>query len=251
MTLAGTRALVTGGGRGIGRGISLALAEAGADVVISYRRNGDAATSTVSALEAQGRRTMAVQADMGDEASIRRLVAETIDYLGGIDIVACNAGMHYRTPFLEISPGEWDDVLSADLRGPFLLCQTVARQMIAQAKGGRIVLTSSISAEVAYPNLVHYQCAKAGVTMLMRGMALELASHGILVNAVAPGVVETDLTRQSLTNPETGPERIARIPLGRPGKPEDIAAAVVFLASEDVQWMTGSTVTVDGGQTVW
>lgn len=251
MALAGTRALVTGGGRGIGRGISIALAEAGADVVISYRRNGDAATSTVSELETRGRRTTAIQADMGDETSVRRLVKDTVDYLGGIDIVACNAGMHYRTPFLEISPGEWDDVLGADLRGPFLLCQAVARQMIAQGQGGRIVLTSSISAEVAYPNLVHYQCAKAGLRMLMRGMALELANHEILVNAVAPGVVETDLTRQSLTDPLTGPERIAKIPLGRPGKPDDIAAAVVFLATEETQWMTGSTVTVDGGQTVW
>lgn len=251
MALAGTRALVTGGGRGIGRGICLALAGAGADIVLSYRQDEAAAARTAQEIEALGRSAVVTASDMSDECSIQHLVRTAVETLGGIDIVVCSAGMHWRTPFLEISASEWDAVLDADLRGPFLLSQAVARQMIAQGTGGRIIAVSSISADVAYPDLAHYQVAKAGVRMLVRGMALELAPHGILCNAVAPGIVETDLTRATLTDPVAGPRRVGRIPLGRAGQPDDIAAAVVFLASESVQWMTGSTITVDGGQTVW
>lgn len=251
MQLFGTRAVVTGGGRGIGRGISLALAEAGADVVLSYRSNAEAAQATVAAIEERGRKAVAVRADMGDPAQIATLVPESVAALGGVDILVCNAGMHHRTAFLDIAAAEWDEVLNADLRAPFLLSQAVARRMIAQGGGGRIVLISSISAEVAYPNLVHYQAAKAGVRMLGRGMALELVEHGITVNMVAPGVVATDLTAGTLNNPETRARRVGRIPMGRPGDPADIAAAVVFAASAGASWMTGSTITVDGGQTIW
>ncbi|MCO5220094.1 MAG: SDR family oxidoreductase [Thermomicrobiales bacterium] len=229
----------------------MALARAGADVVFSYRRDVAAATKTAQEIEALGRRATVAVADMGDEGSIHQLVATAVGAQGGIDILVCSAGMHWRTPFLDISAAEWDAVLGADLRGPFLLSQAVARQMIAQGDGGRIIAISSISADVAYPDLAHYQVAKAGVRMLVRGMALELAPHGILCNAVAPGIVETDLTRGSLADSVTGPRRRGRIPLGRAGQPEDIAAAVAFLASEEMRWMTGATITVDGGQTVW
>lgn len=251
MALFGTRALVTGGGRGIGKGICLALAEAGADLVISYRGNVEAAEATAAEIAAHGRKATIVQADMNDEAAIGRLVEAAQGVLGGIDILVCNAGMHHRTPFLEISAAEWDEVLGADLRGPFLLSQAVARQMIAQGGGGRIIVTTSISADVAFPNLVHYQVAKAGARMLVRGMALELAEHGILVNAVAPGLIATDLTRATLENPEIRARRVGRIVLGEPGTPADIGAAVAFLASKETRWMTGTTITVDGGQTVW
>jgi glucose 1-dehydrogenase len=247
----GRRVLVTGGGRGIGRAISLALAEAGADVVISYRSNPAAATQTVVDVNQLGRRGFAVQADMNDDRSIRSLVPAVVDRLGGIDVLVCNAGMHCRTPFLEIELAEWDEVLAADLRAPFVLGQAVARQMIDQGDGGRIVMTTSISADVAYPNLVHYQAAKAGLRMLVRGMALELAPHGILVNAVAPGVVETDLTLDTLSDSGHRAKRVGRIPLGRPGLPGDIAPAVVYLAGKGAVWTTGTTITVDGGQSVW
>lgn len=251
MALAGTRALVTGGGRGIGRGICLALASAGADIVLSYRQDEAAAARTAQEIEVLGRSAVTTVADMSDECSIQHLVATAVGAFGGIDILVCSAGMHWRTRFLDIPASEWDAVLDADLRGPFLLSQAVARQMITQGTGGRMVAISSISADVAYPNLAHYQVAKAGVRMLIRSMALELAPYGILCNAVAPGIVETDLTRATLMDPESGPRRVERIPLGRAGQPDDIATAVVFLASETVQWMTGSTITVDGGQTVW
>jgi NAD(P)-dependent dehydrogenase (short-subunit alcohol dehydrogenase family) len=251
MALFGTRALVTGGGRGIGRSISLALAEAGADVALSYRANPDAAEATAAAIRDLGRRAFALRAEMGDPAQVLGLVEESVAALGGLDIVVGNAGMHHRTPFLEMSLEEWGEVLDADLRAPFVLGQAVARQMIAQGQGGRIILISSISADVAFPNLVHYQAAKAGVRMLGRGMALELAPHRITVNMVAPGVTATDLTADTLNNPETRAIRVGKIPLGRPGDPADIAAAVAFIASDATDWMTGSTITVDGGQTLW
>ena len=249
--LVGTRALVTGGSRGIGRAICLELAKAGADVVLSYRQNSEAALKTAAEIEALGRCATVVHADMSDECSMQNLVATAAESLGTVDILVCSAGMHWRTPFLEIAADEWDAVLDADLRGPFLLSQAVARRMIADQLGGRIIAISSISADVAYPNLAHYQTAKAGLRILIRGVALELAPHGILCNAVAPGVIETDLTRESLADPVSGPRRRGRIPLGDVGQPADIAAAVVSLASDQVRWMTGTTVTVDGGQTIW
>lgn len=251
MRLNGTRALVTGGGRGIGRGISLALARAGADVVLSYRSNSEAAAATVTEITACGQRAAAVPADMSSPAQIRQLLAESVSILGGVDILVCNAGMHHRTPFLDISVEEWDEVIHADLRAPFILSQAAAKQMIAQGLGGRIILISSINAEIAYPNLVHYQSAKGGIRMLGRGMALELAQHKITVNMVAPGVVNTDLTASTLRDPDTRMRRVGRIPLGRPGEPADIAAAVVFIASDTTDWMTGTTITIDGGQTAW
>ena len=250
MNLFGTRALVTGGGRGIGRGISLALARAGADLCISYRARNDAATATAQEIRDLGQQAHIFQADMGNPADVQNLLDASVATLGGIDIVVCNAGMHYRRPFLDISVEEWDEVLNADLRAPFLLGQAASRQMIAQGHGGRIIMITSISAEVAYPNLVHYQAAKAGLKMLARGMALELVEHGITVNAVAPGVTLTDLSVDSLTDPVQREKRLGRIPMGRPGDPKDIGAAVAFIASDQTEWMTGTTITVDGGQTV-
>lgn len=249
MKLYGTRAIVTGGGRGIGRAMTLALADAGADVVITYRHDEAAAARTAAEVQACGRTAVTVYAEMGDPASLTRLVSESERALGGVDILVCNAGMNRRTPFLDIPLHEWDEVLNADLRGPFVLGQAVARRM-ADTGGGRIIFTTSISAEIAYRDLVSYQSAKAGLKMLMRGMAYELAPHGVTVNAIAPGVTETDLTRANLASPEHGPRRLAKIPMQRFGQPEDYAGAVVFLASEEARWTTGCTLTVDGGQTL-
>lgn len=250
MQLFGNRVLITGGGRGIGRAISLALAQLGADVVITYRSNHDAAQKTVQELQERGCRAHAIHGDLANLDAPANMLHQAANVLGGLDIVVCNAGMHHRTPFLEISVTEWDEVVHADLRGPFLLSQAAARLMIEQGGGGRIVMIDSISADVAYPNLTHYQAAKAGLRMLARGMALELAPHRITVNTVAPGVVATDLNVATRTEPVQRDYRLGKIPLGRFGEPNDIAAAVAFIASDQTNWMTGSTITVDGGQTV-
>lgn len=250
MELVGTRAVVSGGSRGIGRAICTALAAAGADVVVGYASHAEEAATTVTAVEAHGRRAVALQTDMRDPDSIHHFAAAATDALGGVDILVCNAGMNRRTAFLDIPLAEWDEVIGANLRGPFVLSQAVARHMIAQGGAGRIVFTTSISATVAYPNITAYQAAKAGLAMLMRSMAYELAPHAITVNAVAPGVTETDLTRPSITDPETGPRRLAKIPMGRFGQPGDLAGAIVYFASTAAAWTTGCTLTVDGGQTL-
>ncbi|MBI2941949.1 MAG: glucose 1-dehydrogenase [Chloroflexi bacterium] len=250
MQLAGKIALVTGGSRGIGRGISLALAEAGADLIVHYVRHADAAREVVAAAQQHGRRAVATQADLADSAAARRMVEESLAACGRIDILVCNAGSHRRTPFLEIGDDEWDWVLDLDLKAPFVVGQAVARSMIERGIAGRIVNIASISATEALPELTHYQCAKAGVWMLTRGMALELAPHGITVNSVSPGLTRTDLTRRVTGDPDALGRRLSRIPLGRLGEPADIAGAVVFLASDAAGWITGSNILVDGGTSV-
>jgi len=249
MKLQNRVALVTGGSRSIGRAIALRLGSEGADVAVNYVANAIAATEVVQALRAMGRKALAIQADVSRADHVQRLVETVLDSFGRIDILVNNAGIVSRAPFLELTEEEWDRVMAVDLKGPFLVGQAVARHM-AERRAGRIINIASISAHIAFPGLTHYQVAKAGVYMLTRGMALELAPYGVLVNAIAPGVVETDLNRERLADPAFRTMRLSKIPLGRFASPDDIAGAVVYLASDDSQFVTGSTITIDGGQTL-
>ncbi len=243
--LAGRIALVTGASSGIGEAIALGFAREGADVIVHYRTRKMEAEEIAEEIRGMGRRAHAVQADIVNAAQVNRMMEEAAT-LGPLSIVVCNAGAHRRVPFLEIDEAMWDWVLDTDLKGPFLVGQAAARQMV-QSGGGSIIATSSVSAHSAQPELVHYQAAKAGVAMLVRGMALELAPHSIRVNAIAPGLVETNLTTRIFQTPDVLASRVRRIPLGRAGQPEDMIGAAIFLASDDSAWMTGTTVTVDGG----
>lgn len=243
--LAGRIALVTGASSGIGEAIALGFAREGADVIVHYRTRKMEAEEIAEEIRGMGRRAHVVQADIVNAAQVNRMMEEAAT-LGPLSIVVCNAGAHRRVPFLEIDEAMWDWVLDTDLKGPFLVGQAAARQMV-QSGGGSIIATSSVSAHSAQPELVHYQAAKAGVAMLVRGMALELALHGIRVNAIAPGLVETNLTTRIFQTPDVLASRVRRIPLGRAGQPEDMVGAAIFLASDDSAWMTGTTVTVDGG----
>jgi len=243
--LAGRIALVTGASSGIGEAIALGFAREGADVIVHYRTRKMEAEEIAEEIRGMGRRAHVVQADIVNAAQVNRMMEEAAT-LGPLSIVVCNAGAHRRVPFLEIDEAMWDWVLDTDLKGPFLVGQAAARQMV-QSGGGSIIATSSVSAHSAQPELVHYQAAKAGVAMLVRGMALELALHGIRVNAIAPGLVETNLTTRIFQTPDMLASRVRRIPLGRAGQPEDMVGAAIFLASDDSAWMTGTTVTVDGG----
>ncbi len=243
--LAGRIALVTGASSGIGEAIALGFAREGADVIVHYRTRKMEAEEIAEEIRGMGRRAHVVQADIVNAAQVSRMMEEAAT-LGPLSIVVCNAGAHRRVPFLEIDEAMWDWVLDTDLKGPFLVGQAAARQMV-QSGGGSIIATSSVSAHSAQPELVHYQAAKAGVAMLVRGMALELALHGIRVNAIAPGLVETNLTTRIFQTPDVLASRVRRIPLGRAGQPEDMVGAAIFLASDDSAWMTGTTVTVDGG----
>ena len=251
MRLAGKKAIVTGGSRGIGRAIALGFAREGADLVVTYAHDEAAASAVVDQILALGRVGLAVRADLAVREEIAALVERAVAALGRVDVLVNNAGLLTRRPFLEVPPEELDRVIDVDLKGPFLLGQAVARQMVRQGGGGSIINITSISAARASPGLAHYQCAKAGVFMLTRGMALELAPYGIRVNAIAPGLTATDINRQQREEqPEVWRQRAARIPLGRAGVPEDHVGAAVFLASDESSWVTGATLVIDGGQTV-
>jgi NAD(P)-dependent dehydrogenase (short-subunit alcohol dehydrogenase family) len=252
MRLEGQRALVTGGSRSIGRAIALGIAREGADVVVNYRQDRVAAERTAADIRALGRRAAVVQGDTSVRADVDRLVAEAIAALGAIDLLVNNAGVLKRTPLLEIEEREWDWILDTNLKGYFLVSQAVARHMVARGLAGAIINTSSAGQVVAAPNLTHYCVAKAGIEMLTKQLALELAPHRIRVNAICPGLIETDLNRADIADPAFRERRLARIPLRQIGAPDDVVGAVVFLAATpESRLVTGASVFIDGGQTIW
>ena len=213
MRLQGKRALVTGASRSIGRGIVVGFAREGADVTVGYRGSCEAAESAVREIQALGRRACAVGGSTDSRTDVERFVGEAHKYLGGLDILVNNAGVLKRTPLLEISEGEWDAILNVNLKGYFLVGQAVARRMIEDGTPGAIVNVSSAGQAVAAPNLTHCCVSKAGVEMLTKQMALELAPHKIRVNAIAPGLIETDMNRADIAEDDFRKRRLARIPL--------------------------------------
>jgi NAD(P)-dependent dehydrogenase (short-subunit alcohol dehydrogenase family) len=245
--LAGKRALVTGGSRGIGRAVALALADAGADVAVTSR-NGDDAEPVAVALRAKGRRALGLLLEVRNEASIR-VCFERIDReWGGVDILVNNAGTNIPQDLDTLDSDSWDTVLDIDLKGLVFVTQAAAARMIAARRGGRIVSIASIYGVVGRRERVAYSAAKGAVVNVTRSLALELAPHGITVNAVGPSLVETDLTRERMRKtPAFREEEVARTPLGRLGTPEDVAGAVVFFASPAASFITGQTLLVDGG----
>jgi glucose 1-dehydrogenase len=247
--LEGKNALVTGASSGIGQGIAIALAAAGANVGINYRSNADGAEETSRCVRELGRRSLIIEADVGDPGQVAMMFSRFDGDMGPIDIMVANAG-HGSTPkpLHETSWEEWDRVLRSNLHGTFLCGREAARRMVAGGKGGRIVNISSVHEEACnMPDDGPYCVAKGGVRNLTRSMALELGPHGITVNDVAPGMILTPMNQRALENLDyrTGAE--AQIPLRRAGTPEDIAAMVVFLCSDHASYCTGGTYLVDGG----
>ena len=251
MELEGKRALVTGAGsHGIGRAVVLALAAAGADVAIHYFDQHDGACELQKRVVGLGRQAHIYPADLGVPRQAREMARAADASLGGIDILICCAATLARVPFLEITDDEWERVHRVNLQGTFAVAQELARGMVARGTGGRIVFVSSVNQDHPTMHLAHYVASKGGLRMLARSMAMELASLGITVNLVAPGTVKTDLNRQALAEASFRDEKLALIPMGRIAEPSEIAGAVLYLVGQNASYVTGSTVTVDGGLTL-
>ena len=243
MSLKNKVAIVTGAGQGIGRGIALALAKAKYQVVVSDI-DANNCRKVAKELSVLGAKSLAVKCDVSDKAEVVKLFKQTMKQFGRLDILVNNAGIFPFVAFEQMTEADWDKVIDVNLKSVFLCSQEAAKVM---ATGGRIINTSSIASVVGFAGLVHYCASKGGVSGMIRAMALELAPKKITVNAVAPGAIETP----GAANPDEAAKQqtIAAIPLARMGQPEDIAGAVVFLASKQADYITGQTIIVDGGWT--
>lgn len=244
--LAGKRALVTGGSKGIGAGIALALAREGADVAVNYHRDAAGAAGIVEQIQALGRRALAIGANVGQVAECQRLVAEAAAGLGGLDILVNNAGVTVTKPFLDLGEEEWDRVIETNLNGTFSVAQAAARKM---DKGGAIVNIGSILGVRVAGHVAPYVASKAAVIHLTKAMALELARHRIRVNALCPGYIETDLNRAFFAS-DAGQALLRRIPQRRLGRPEELDGALLLLCSDAGSYITGTSIVVDGGHLV-
>jgi 3-oxoacyl-[acyl-carrier protein] reductase len=242
--LSGKTGLVTGGSRGIGRAIGLRLARQGADVAFTYKGNAAAAAEAVSGIEAEGRRALAIQADASDPDAAETVVKQVLEGLGKVDILVNNAGVTRDDLIMRMTAEAWREVLETNLFGAFWMTKAVTRPML-KARGGRIVNITSVSGQAGQMGQANYSSAKAGLIGLTKASARELASRGITVNAVAPGFVLTELTKDL---PEALQAQITeRTPLGRFGTTEEVADAVAFLASDEAGYITGQVLAVDGG----
>lgn len=248
--LQGSRALVTGAGHGIGRAVAVALAAAGADVAVHYHSSAEQAGRTVAAIETLGRRAKAFSADVTVTAEVDRLVDEATGFLGGLDVLVCNAGhLIGRVAVAEMTDEHFDRVVDTNLTSTFRTCRA-ALPHLARSAHGRIVTMSSLAAHNGGgPGSVAYAAAKAGVRGFTKGLAKETAAQGVTVNAVAPGFIKGTAFHDTFTAPEAQQALEAGIPVGRAGTAQDVAAAVVYLASPAAGFLTGTTVDIDGG--VW
>ena len=237
-------ALVTGSSRGIGRAVCLELAKGGANVVLCYAGNESAASETVSACEALGAKALAVKCDVSDGAQVKNLMDEAVKAFGRIDILVNNAGITRDGLLMMMKEEDFDAVISSNLRGTFLCMKAVSRLMMKQ-RCGRIVNLSSVVGLRGNAGQVNYAASKAGVIGMTKSLAKELASRGVTVNAVAPGFIDTDMTAAMTEAAKTA--TLAAIPMQRLGKPEDVAKAVAFLASDSAAYNTGQVLAVDGG----
>jgi glucose 1-dehydrogenase len=247
MLLANKGAIVTGGSTGIGRAISLALAQAGAAVTINYLHNEAAAQGTLQQILQAGGKAQLVQGDISRVEDIQRLIARTVQTFGRLDVMVNNAGMETRTSILDTSEQQFEQVISVNLKGAFFGTQEAARQMIAQGSGGRIINISSIHEAWPAPGNTAYCCAKGGIRMLTATAGVELAPHGIMVVGVGPGAIATAMNASFRADPEQHATLLSAIPLGRIGEAVEVARLVVWLASDQSSYATAATFYIDGG----
>jgi NAD(P)-dependent dehydrogenase (short-subunit alcohol dehydrogenase family) len=238
-------AIVTGSDSGIGRACAVALARRGHDVGITYSRDEAGAHATAAEVGSHGRRGVVRRLDLTRSGDVQPAIAALAGELGGLDVLVNNAGSGVTTPFLELEPAEWRDVLEVNLTGAFLAAQAAARHMVQRGTGGRIVNVTSVHEHVPLEGATPYVVSKHGLGGLTKSMALELAEHGITVNSVAPGEIATPMTGQEDEDPRT--EQRPGIPAGRPGDAREVAALVAYLASPEAGYTTGGSYVVDGG----
>ncbi len=242
-------ALITGSSKGIGRGIALRFAQEGADVVINFSSTVKGAEEALKEVEGLGRRGLIIQADLSKTDDIRKMFATAIEHFGRLDILVNNAGIESHAPFWEVTEEDYDRVLDINLKGVFFAAQEMVKHLLAAKRGGKIVNISSVHEELPFPNFAAYCASKGGMKMLTRNLGVELGPHRININNIAPGAIETPINTKLINDPQKLGALLAQIPLGRLGQPGDVAGLAVFLASDDADYVTGSTFFVDGGLT--
>jgi glucose 1-dehydrogenase len=247
LKLTGRTALVTGSSQGIGQAVAIRLAEEGANVVVNYHSHPESANHVVDAIRQLGRDCVAIGADLGQVEEVRRLVQESVRQLGRLDILVNNAGMELNADFWQVTEIDYDRVLGVNLKGVYFATQAFVQHLIETRRPGKIINMSSVHEELPFPHFSSYCASKGGVKMMTRTLATELASFGITVNSIAPGAVETPINSKLLNDPVKLNGLLDNIPLRRLGQPRDVAGVAAFLASGDSDYITGTTIFVDGG----
>ncbi|HEY9626444.1 MAG TPA: glucose 1-dehydrogenase [Coleofasciculaceae cyanobacterium] len=252
MKLSGKVALVTGSSQGIGQAIAIRLAQEGADVVINYRSHPEGAEETLSKVKAAGGQChmvegFTIQADTGMVNDVQRIVADSIEHFGKLDILVNNAGIEKNADFWDVTEADYDAVMNVNLKGVFFATQALVKHLRETQQPGKVINISSVHEELPFPHFSAYCASKGGLKMLTRNLSVELAPFGITINNVAPGAIETPINTKLLNDSEKLGALLKNIPLGRLGKPSDVASIVAFLASAESDYVTGTTFFVDGG----
>ncbi len=242
-------AFITGANSGIGKAIAERFAAEGAHVAVNYLPGGTRGDDAATQVATFGTTGIAVGGDVSKREDVERMFAEVVAKFGRIDIAVNNAGIEIKKPFLDVTDDEWNKVIAVNLFGAYLVHQTAARQMVKQGPGGKLINISSVHEDIPFPEYTAYCASKGGIRMMMRNLAMELAPYKINVNNIAPGAIATPINQAVLDDPIASKNAISEIPWGRFGRPEEVASVAVFLASDEAEYVTGSTYYVDGGLT--
>lgn len=249
--LNGKVAVVTGGSKGLGSAIAVRFGREGMSVVVNYHTDEKGAERTVSAVEEAGGRACAIQADISSDEGARSLLETALSEFGGLDVWINNAGMENRSPTDELSIDDWKRVIDTNLTGVFLGSRCALQHFVETGKHGSIINMSSVHEKIPWPTFAHYAASKGGVELFTKTIALEYADRGIRANCIGPGAINTPINKEKFADPEQYEATVSMVPMGRIGEPEDVASAAAWLASDEARYVTGITLFVDGGMTLY